>query len=206
MLTKTAKKRLEIPYRILLQKIQYLLSQNILIEGSKFTKDSVLKNEIRKKIYDIIQKEHSIHFSNIKKKVFIKNGKNLGSAGQFIWHLNMLLKFNLIKKTKVKNYTLFFPYDFTDEEAILLFFLNDELNTAIFKILIENKVLNKSDIYKILNEGRNKINYRIETLLEYEIIEKNENNEIFIKSVKESILIGLSNPIKVKNGEFKENE
>lgn len=177
-----------------------------MIEGSKFTKETVLNNEIRKKIYEIIKKEHSIHFSNIKKRVFIKDGKSLGSAGQFIWHINMLLKFNLIQKTKVKNYTLFFPYDFTIDEAILHFFLKDELNAEIFKILIENKVLNKSDINKILNEGRSKINYRIESLLEHELIVKNENNEIHVNPDKKSVLIGLYNLIKLKNGELDENE
>ncbi|MFX1269573.1 MAG: hypothetical protein ACFFAK_16555, partial [Promethearchaeota archaeon] len=64
-----AKHRLKIPRNGLLKIIQMLIDRHILINGSHFTRESVLSNEMRNYIYEIINTEFGIHFSEIKRKI-----------------------------------------------------------------------------------------------------------------------------------------
>ena len=103
-----AKKRLKLPRNGLLLIIQFLINKKLLIEGSKFSRESVLTNRIRNGILNYIFKHPGVHFSDLRKKAL---PEEMGSSGQLVWHLEMLLKFNYIKKIKVGNYTVFLPMD-----------------------------------------------------------------------------------------------
>ena len=65
ILYRTAKKRLKIPPKGLLEIIQYLIKKRILVDGSKQTKKTVLHNTFRRKIYNAIR--------NKKKETGIKH-------------------------------------------------------------------------------------------------------------------------------------
>ena len=90
-----AKRKLKIPRKGLLQIIQLLIDNKFLVDGSKFTRDSVLENQHRNRVLQIILHNLGIHFSALKRNFF---AKNMGSTGQLVWHLDMLIKFNYIKK------------------------------------------------------------------------------------------------------------
>jgi len=172
-----AKKRLKIPRKGLLSIIQLLLNRKILVEGSKFTKESVLSNQLRKKIYNFISRNLGAHFSLIRKKVLSEDKKDTGSAGQLIWHLEMLLKFSYIKKIKIGNFTVFLPIEIDDEMGIIHFLLSDEINKKIVKLLFEHDTVKKSDTYKLLNEKRELVYYRINNLIEQNIIYSEEDGK-----------------------------
>ena len=140
------------------------------MEGSKYTKDTVLNNRFRRKLYDFIKENLGTHFSLIKSQVdFSKEGKNV-SPGRLIWHLEMLLKFNLIKKVKLKNYTLFLPTEVSDDEGVVHFILRDEINYKILSKLLESIMIKAADIYKEIEEKRELVYYRVKNLIEFEIL------------------------------------
>ncbi len=171
-----AKKTLKIPRKGLLYIIQFLLNRKILIEGSKFSKETVLSNQYRYNIYSFIKNQRGVHFSFIKKNVFTDNKCTLGSSGQLIWHLEMLLKFEYIKKLKVGNYTVFIPIEIDEDLGALYFLLKDDINKKIIKLLYEKESIIKSDIYKLLNEKRENVYYRINNLIEYDLISLNKES------------------------------
>ena len=72
----------------------------------------------------------------------------MGSSGQLVWHLEMLLKFNYINKIKVGHFTIFFPFELDENVGRILFILRDQINNKIIHLLIENKTFIKSEIYK----------------------------------------------------------
>ena len=182
-----AKRILQIPRKGLLRIIQMLINRKILIEGSKYTRRSVLNNPLRKTLYFFIKENLGAHFSDIRKNVFTPGDQDdLGSAGQFIWHLEMLLKFKYIKKIKVKNFTVFIPIEVSDEVGELYFILRDDLNRKIVELIRNSGPLQRSDVYKNLEEKRETIYYRINNLVELDLLEIDEErgNQIRINPQK----------------------
>lgn len=192
--------RLRIPRNGLLKIIQLLIDRNILVDGSRFTRESVLSNKMRNLIYEIIHTDLGIHFSEIKRQI---DAVSEISIGQLIWHIKMLLKFNLIKKLKFKNYTIFLPMDIKDQLGVVYFLLRDNINFNILKLLSEKDSIQKSHLYEDLKEEREKVYYHLKTL-------KN-NNIITIKKDIISIVHEMEQQIKnvFKNmhiGTIKEEE
>ena len=170
LLYNTAKKKLGIPRKGLLSIIQTLLNRKILVEGSKYTKITVMDNRFRRMLYEFIKSNLGTHFSHIKNHIdFSKEGKNV-SPGRLIWHLEMLLKFNLIKKVKIKNYTLFLPTEVSVDEGIVHFILRDEINFKIITKILEKDFVKVADIHKVIEEKRELVYYRIKNLIEFEIL------------------------------------
>lgn len=171
-----AKKRLKLPRNGLLSIIQFLLNKKLLIEGSKFSKETVLSNRIRNGILKYIQANPGVHFSDLRKAAL---PEEMGSSGQLVWHLEMLLKFKYVKKIKVGNYTIFLPIDMGEDVGRTLFMLRDRINFKVIELLFKKNNVSKSEIYKLIEEKREDVYYRINNLIDLEIIIVNP------KSVKE---------------------
>ncbi|NHI94352.1 MAG: hypothetical protein EAX96_17805 [Candidatus Lokiarchaeota archaeon] len=180
------KKKLNLPERTIYDVIQLLLNKRVLVEGSKLTRESVLINPYRKKIYHYLIDNVCAYFTEIKNFIFCNQSSNKGSAGHLIWHLEMLLKFNLIKKIRFETYTIFMPIEVDEEVAVNLFLLKNDLNKNIITLLIKHEKIKKSEVHRHLNENREKIYYHLNKLMEYNIINSNQadNKNIFINPEK----------------------
>ena len=182
-----AKKQLKITRNGLLSIIQFLINKKLLIEGSKFSKETVLSNQIRRGIYYFIRTNPAIHFSVLRRKAF---SETMGSSGQLVWHLEMLLKFNYIKKIKVGNYTVFLPFDLSEDTGRILFLLRDRINNKLMKLLTEENNVLKSEIYKEIDEKREDVYYRINNLINHDIITFSETSDKILcinSNVKENV-------------------
>ncbi len=185
-----SRKRLKIPRQMLLSILQYLTGNHVLVEGTKFTRDTVILNEYRKQILDFILKNQGAHFSSIKKEIFQEGQTKLGSSGQLIWHLGLLLRFKYIKRVKIKNNTLFLPVDMNEDEGMISYLAKDPIIKDILLILANRDFVAKNEIYKMLTQKREDLYYRINKLLEYEVIitNKADDQEIGIMpNLKEKI-------------------
>ena len=190
LLYNLAKRRLKLPRKGLLSIIQLLINKKVLVEGSKYTRDEVLNNKYRFKLYRFLTSNLGAHFSTIRKQIITDSSGNLGSSGQLIWHLEMLIKFNYIKKIKIKNYTVFLPYEIDDEIGLIYFILRDEIYLKIIQLLISNEKLKRSEVHKLVNEKRETIYYRINNLIEFNIIELcGDNNSLILNSSKKNDII-----------------
>ena len=188
-----AKKRLKIPRKGLNAIIQFLINHKILVNRSKFTRRTVLSNSTRKIIYNFIQSKIGSHFSLIKKLGISQD--LAGSSGELIWHLDMLMKFNYIKKLSLKNYTIFLPFDIDEESGKIYFVLQDELYSKILNSLISNDSQERSQIYKSLGENRETIYYRINNLIEFQILESLPSNKVSINPEKKELIINILNTL-----------
>lgn len=188
-----AKKRLKIPRRGLLSIIHFLINKKILVEGSRFSKETVLLNGFRYAILQCIKRNNGAHFSLIRRVVSSDKVGSLGSSGQLVWHLEMLLKFEYIKKIKVGNYTVFLPYEMDEELGVFNFLLRDVINKKIINLLIEQESIKKSEVYKKVNEKRENVYYRIKSLHEHYLIAEKDDvkNIIFINPDKKENIINL---------------
>jgi len=192
LLYRLAKRRLKFPRKGLLSIIQLLINKKVLVEGSKYTRDEILNNKYRFHLYRFLTSYLGAHFSSIRKKIITDNSGTLGSSGQLIWHLEMLIKFNYIKKIKIKNYTVFLPYEIDDEIGLLHFVLRDEIYLKIIQLLISNEKLKKSEVHKLINEKRETIYYRINNLIEFKIITlSGERKFLILNSLKKDDIISI---------------
>lgn len=184
-----ARRRLGIDRKILLAIIKSLLEKKILVEGSKLTREIVLSNVHRKNIYNFIKTHVGSNFSMIREAY----KGTTGSSGQLIWHLQMLLKFDYVKKVKFKKYTILLPIEIGEEMGIYHFLLRDELNKNIINLLIEEETIRKSDIHRFLDESREKIYYRINNLIDSKIvvIKEGSKNDICINIDSKDIIIRI---------------
>ena len=168
------KYRLDITRKESINHVKYLLRKNILVEGSKYTRKTVLKNEYRNFIYSLFKPSRVLTFSDIKRKLSDQFPPYNGSSGQLVWHLEMLLKFSLIDKIKVKNSTIFKPIGMNEENATLLFLARDDVTRKIMQELAGNGGLSKDDIIRVIAGNRNHVSYRLEKLKEFGIITRKD--------------------------------
>ncbi len=165
-----ARRELNLPSNVLWDIIQYLTGHQILVEGTKFTRETVLQNEYRKKIYHLILANHGAHFCFLKKEIFNETLDKDGSSGQLIWHLGLLMKFKYVKRIKVKNNTLFLPVQMDEEEGIMHYWIKDLLIQHILAFLLEVGFISRSDLIHQIVVKREDISYRIKKLSEAQIL------------------------------------
>jgi predicted transcriptional regulator len=195
LLYKIAKRRLKLESETLLSIINLLLKKKILVEGSKLTKSSALLNQYRSEIFNFIKTYPGVHFSVIKRETIPE-----GSSGQFIWHINVLLKFYFIKEVKIKNYTLFIPTDMDDEFGTFFFLLRDKINLKIVKYLDKNEPFEVAQIPNKILESKGSVYYHIKTMKDYNVLysKKNDitgNKEVWLNPEKKPLFIQIANNI-----------
>ena len=191
---------LKIPRSGLISIIYFLINNHVLLEGSKFSRDTVLVNPLRKNILEYIRLNRCAHFSLLRKKVLQERDGNLGSSGQLVWHLEMLMNFNYIKKIKVGNFTVFLPIEMEVELGIINFLLRDEINRKIVDLLTIQNSIKNSDIFKLLDENRGKVNYRLKNLINYDLIcvKEDPSKEVYLNPDKQEDVINILNKFKKK--------
>ncbi len=194
-----AKKQLKIPKSGLISIIQFLINKKILIEGSKFSKETVLSNRLRYNIFRFIKNNGAVHYSLIRKILKDDQTNNLVGSGQLVWHLEMLLKFEYIKKIKVGNYSVFLPFEMDKEMGVLYFLIRDKINRKIVKLLIEQESIKKSEVYKQINENRENVYYRINNLIAHNLLLVKEelDNFIYINPNMKDLIIHILKEMKI---------
>ena len=92
--------------------------------------------------------------------------------GQLQWHLDVLLKFNVIKKEKYGQYTVYFPIttSFDANEYLENLITKSKTTSEILTIIKENPGIHSSDISRILHLSRNTIKYHIDKLSEDKMV------------------------------------
>jgi predicted transcriptional regulator len=187
-LYRRAKRELKIPREGLLTIIKYLVNKKVIIDGSKFTKDTILDNMIRRTIYNFIQDNIGLHFSAMKRKLIKKLKGNLMGTGHLTWHIEMLLKFNLIKSIIVVNHAIFIPIDFDETIAKITHLARNEVRNKTLRYLIQNESSSKSKISESIEENRENVYYHIKILIENDLIIDKDHELYLNPKLKDSII------------------
>ena len=102
----------------------------------------------------------------------------------------MLLKFNHIKKIKVGNYTVFLPFEMSEDMAMIIFILRDRINNKLMRLLTEKKNMLKSEVFKEIDEKREDVYYRINNVVDHSLItfsDPSDKHISIVSNVKEKI-------------------
>lgn len=138
-----------------------LANKQVIVNGSKYTKEDVLINENRVSMYNAIINNPGIHFMRLVTL--------LGMSKYLVkWHINMLLKFNFIRKKKIENRQIYFSSDLEPHKAEMLHFISSEKAQKILQFLSEKgDYYSKYQLIKNLRMHFNTLTKYLDKLEEY---------------------------------------
>lgn len=150
----------------IIKNIESLIKKNRIVEGSKLTKKTIMNNEKRKIVYEFIENHPGTYFNEIVKK--IKSSNHV-----IYWHLNLLIKFNLIRSCEIQNHEIYFTSSLEREDAKKLYLQRKKESKKILDYLEKNRDgINKSKLAVELDMHPKTIKKYIEFLKEFGFIEE----------------------------------
>jgi len=102
------------------------------------------------------------------------------NKGQLQWHLDTLLKHNIIKKEKYGQYAIYFPIT-SSTEAIETFknqFAKSKTTLEVLNAIKKYPGINSAELSRILNLSRNSIKYHIDKLREKHLIKLEKKGRV----------------------------
>jgi predicted transcriptional regulator len=125
--------------------LKSLVEKNLIVEGSKLTRNEILSNFNRKKIYEYIQKNPGVHFYNIVSNLDL-------NIPVVEWHLNMLIKFMYINKEKFGNQEAYFNITIKPEDRRIIYLMSKDKCKQIINFLkVNQEGITKHQISEHLN-------------------------------------------------------
>jgi predicted transcriptional regulator len=146
---------------------------------SYLTLSDIFENENRINILTQILNNPGIHQNEILRNCDLHKG-------QLQWHLDVLLKYRIIKKEKHGQYTLYFPITSSIEsiENFKNLPKKSETTSKILELIQTSPGISASDISRKINLARNTVKYHIDKLSESNLIilkEKGRKVELYPK-------------------------
>lgn len=138
----------------------------------------IFENENRLKILTQILSNPGIHHNELQRTCDLQKG-------QLQWHIETLLKHNIIKKEKDGQYAIYFPITFSSE-AIRIYrnrLTKSKTTNFVLDTIKKNPGIISAEISRMLNLSRNSIKYHIDKLIEKQLIKvekKGRNFELFL--------------------------
>jgi len=105
-----------------------LEKKNLVVEGSKLTKENLLFNSNRRAIYNFVIDNPGVYSNKIANNLKL-------SVFSVDWHLNMLLKFNIIKKERIDNRNVYFDSNFKSESTELIHLISRDKCRKILEFI-----------------------------------------------------------------------
>jgi predicted transcriptional regulator len=163
-----------------------LLKKNLIVEGSKLTKENILLNSNRKRIYDYIKENPGVYLNRLAKElnfsVYLVN-----------WHLNMLLKFNIIRRQTINNCIAYYDSNLEPKTDVILHLISRKSCRKIVDFLEKNrKGCSKYQISKDLNMHYNTIAKYLDILDDFGLVVRSYPNKKMIYSLNREDYVSLT--------------
>jgi len=153
---------------------KYFIRRSYIKEGRSYLSlADIFQNESRLKILTEILNNPGIHHNELLRSC------NL-NKGQLQWHLDTLLKHNIIKKEKYGQYAIYFPIT-SSTEAIETFknqFAKSKTTLEVLNAIKKYPGINSAELSRILNLSRNSIKYHIDKLREKHLIKLEKKGRV----------------------------
>ncbi len=150
--------------------------------SSAITYDNILANFNRSRIYYLIKENPGVHFNEIINELQL-------SRGQAQWHLTWLLRFDLIKRKRAKQFLIFYLNDGSLSEGLNsithTIVLKSEIRKQILELIQEEPGITQKKIIMKIQKSQSTITYHLVVLENEEFIEirrKGRKNYYFLKN------------------------
>ncbi len=141
-----------------------LTTKHMIVEGSKITRNTILSNLNRSSIYEEIESNPGMYLNKLSKdlglSIFLTN-----------WHLNILLRFNMIRKQEFNNQIAYFDSELPSEnDYILQIISRAKCSELIEHLKLNSKGCTKSQIAKNLRMHHTTVNKYLEILVDSQLV------------------------------------
>ena len=153
----------------------YFIRKSYFKKGRSYlTLSDIFENENRVNILTQILNNPGVHHNELLRNCNLQKG-------QLQWHIDVLLRNQIIKKEKHGQYTIYVPVlkSYDSEEII---FMKSKTSSEILTIIKNKPGINSSEISRLLNLSRSTVKYHIDKLSEenlISLIRKGRKNELF---------------------------
>jgi len=146
------------------QILDSLAAKHMIVEGSKITRNTILSNLNRSSIYEEIMNNPGMYLNKLS--------KNLGlSIFLTNWHLNILLRFNMIRKQESNNQIAYFDSELPSENDYILQIISRVKCSELIEYLkLNSKGCTKSQIAKTLRMHHTTVNKYLEILIGNQLV------------------------------------
>ena len=146
------------------QILDSLATKHMIVEGSKITRNTTLSNLNRSCVYGEIKNNPGMYLNKLS--------KNLGlSIFLTNWHLNILLRFNMIRKQEFNNQIAYFDSKLPSEnDHILQIISRVKCSELIEYLKLNSKGCTKSQIAKTLRMHHTTVNKYLEILIDSQLV------------------------------------
>ncbi|TFG20733.1 MAG: hypothetical protein EU530_02240 [Promethearchaeota archaeon] len=157
----------------------YIVNRVLHINKGAHTLDveEVFNNEMRNKVLDLIIDEPGIHYNELFRK-------SETSASNLAWHLDILETYKIIKKARVGNYLVFYP--FIDKNPFAEFnhnIVKSKTTLEIFGIIADNPGIHSSKIAHRMEIDHKTVKYHVDKLRDVDLVFlKKEGRKILLYS------------------------
>jgi predicted transcriptional regulator len=150
---------------------------------AKLARDAVLELEARRRIYDALVDSPGLHFRELQRRV--------GSAyGALQYHLEFLVRHDLVVEEKGREYSRFFPASFRGmRERELISLLRQESIRRILLFLLEHPESRNKDLVERLGLSPPTISWHLGRLLEAGAVSTHRRGSDSLFSVSEPDVI-----------------
>ena len=146
--------------------LKSLIEKSFIVEGSKLTRNEILLNFNRKKIYEYIQENPGAQFYNIVSNLDL-------NISVVEWHLNILIKFMYITKEKIEKTDTYFDVNVKSENRMIIYLISKDKCKQIIDFLKENQEgITRSQISEQLNMHSTTVTKYTDKLHENRILTK----------------------------------
>jgi predicted transcriptional regulator len=145
----------------------YLLNRFLPIERGphRLTMEDVLENENRDHIIHMILEQPGIHFNEILRLSGL-------SAGNLAWHLDILETFKVIRKQRVGQYLIYYPYLEKNPISKLDLKLQKSKTTLeILQLINDHPGIYQNQIAKRMDLDHKTVKYHLDKLVEADVVE-----------------------------------
>jgi len=141
-----------------------LVTKHVIVEGSKITRNTILSNLNRSSIYEEIKNNPGMYLNKLSKdlglSIFLTN-----------WHLNILLRFNMIRKQEFNNQIAYFDSELPSENDYLLQVISRVKCSELIEYLkLNSKGCTKSQIAKTLRMHHTTVNKYLKILMDSQLV------------------------------------
>jgi len=151
-----------------------------------YKNQKLLELSLRKKIYFLVEKHSGCHFRELERKSGL-------ASGTLKYHLDFLVKHELLKREKHENNLRYFFMQLKSENLILLSLLRQKSLRDLILFILQNKKCSHKELVSLSRLSPSTVSWHLKKMIKNNIIASAEDgrNVFYSLSVNEEEIIKL---------------
>ncbi|MBD3185207.1 hypothetical protein GF325_00150 [Candidatus Bathyarchaeota archaeon] len=167
--------QLQLPAKTINSSIYNLIKKKYIVEGSKLTRQDILSNELRGKIYSYVQGNPGCRVRDIRREMSIDNAESH-------WHLKMLEKFGFLRNKRFGKYLCYFDASFPEDHDEILCILRHNTTYNVFYDIFLTPNSTEGEIAQRLGIHPSTVKYHVDKLTKTALVHQSSDSGFSINT------------------------